>query len=472
MSRVSRPLVTGATLLVLSGCAAVSPDAAFSDVQSLASARLGGETEVRWNRGTADEGAVRDAVARLLESPLTPESAVQIALLNNRHLQAEYETLGIAQAELVQAGLLESPSFDAEILVNGGVDTSLTLVQNVLHLLTRPAQRTVAGSAFERAKYEVGHKVLHLVAQVRTAYYGLVADEQAAELLRQVVLATEAAAELAQRQVLAGNSSRRDQALQQAQYAQAVLDLAKVEARIASDRETLNRLLGLWGDQVAWNLPERLPDVPAEKPALEGLETLAIERRLDLAGARQELQTVSYALDLGQQLRWLSLLGIGVKFERGTEGDWARGPVIELSLPIFDQGQARIAGLEAQRRRSEKAFAALAVDVRSEVRDAWARLVAAQDAAAYYRTTLLPLRQQILEEETRLYNGMLISVYDLLRSRQEQIEAARDYIGALRDYWIARADLEKALAGPLPGPATASANTPPSTTALETGSSR
>jgi outer membrane protein, heavy metal efflux system len=192
------------------------------------------------------------------------------------------------------------------------------------------------------------------------------------------------------------------------------------------------------------------------------LETAAIEHRLDLAGARADVQTATSALDLGRQLRWLSALGLGVKFERDPDsGKWLKGPTVEFTLPVFDQGQARVASLEAQRRHSEKAFAALAVDIRSEVREAYARLVAAQDAAAFYQSKVLPLQQQVVEENQRLYNGMLIGVYDLLRSRQDQINAGRDYIGALKDYWVARSELEKALAGPLPAAPSASAPSEP-----------
>jgi cobalt-zinc-cadmium efflux system outer membrane protein len=315
----------------------------------------------------------------------------------------------------------------------------------------------VASGAFERARFNIGNKILDTAAEVRSVYYKLVADQQAAELFRQVVSATEAAAELSQRQAQAGNVNRRDQALQQAQYAQAVVELSRAEAQIASDREYLNRLLGLFGDQLAWNLPDRLPDIPTERPSLDGLETAAIEHRLDLAGARADVQTSAYALDLGRQLRWFSILGLGVRVERDPDsGKWLKGPTVEFTLPIFDQGQARGATLEAQRRRSEKALAALAIDARAEVRAAYARLIAAQDAAMFYQKSVLPLQQQVVEESQRLANGMLISVFELLRSRQDQINAARDYIGARRDYWIARSDLEKALAGPLPPPATAS----------------
>jgi cobalt-zinc-cadmium efflux system outer membrane protein len=431
----------------------VPPDAGFPDVQRIAAERLGQE-HVRWDRGTPEDKAAREAVGRLLENPLTIGTAVQIALLNNRRLQADYESLGISQAELVHAGLLENPVLSTEILIgNGAVNPAFSVVQNVFGLVTRSARRMMSSSAFERTKYEVGNKLLDLAAEVRAAYYRLVADEQAVALFRQVVDASETAAELSQRQVQAGNATPRDQAMQQAQYAQSVLELSRTDAQIAGDRETLNRLLGLWGDQIAWNLPGKLPEIPPEQPAIDGLETLAIQRRLDLAGARQDLQTATYALDLGRQLGWLSVLGLGVKLERDPDsGKWLKGPVVEVTLPIFDQGQARMASLEAQQRRSEKAVVALAVDVRSQVREAWARLAAAQEAASFYQKTILPLNRQILAENIRLSSGMLIGVYDLLRSRQDLINAERDYVGAVRDYWIARSDLEKALAGPLPGP--------------------
>ena len=451
-------------LLLLGACASVDPEAGTADVRKMTVDRLGGQGVAR-DAAKPEGKAAQDALSRLLESALTADSAVHIALLSNLRLQADYEELGIAQADLAQAGLLENPSFSTEILVgNGAVNPSFSIVQNIMRLVTLPAQRTIASSAFERAKFELGNKIIDLAAEVRSAYYQLLADQQTAEMFRQAVSATAAAAELSSRQLQAGNATPRDQAMQQAQYAQAVVELSRAEARVTSGREILNRLLGLYGDQLAWNLPERLPDIPATKPTLDGLETTAIEHRLDLAGARQALQTATYASALGQQLRWLSSLGIGVRLERDPDsGKWLKGPIVEFSLPIFDQGQARIATLEAQKRRSEKAFAALAVDVRSQVREAYARLVAAQDAADFYRSTILPLQQRIVDENVRLSNGMLIGVYDLLRSRQDQINAGRDYIGAMRDYWIARSDLEKALAGPLPD---ASASAPQRPTIL------
>jgi cobalt-zinc-cadmium efflux system outer membrane protein len=417
-------------------------------VETAVAARLG--QPVRWIGGTPEDVAVRDAVRELLARPLTAEAAVQIALLNNAELQAGYEGLGVAQADLVQAGLLANAVFGAEVRFGQGTEATLDVVQDFLSVLTQPARRTIAAGALERVQLELGHRILEVAGDVRASYYRLVADAQGVALLRQVASATEAAAELAERQVQAGTLTRRDQAIQQTLYAQVLLELAAAETGLGADREVLNRLLGLWGPDTAWRLPDRLPEVPAAVPPLEGLEALAVDQRLDLAAARKAVETAARSAELGRSTRYLPSLGLGVASERDSDGTWRTGPRLEVGLPVFDQGQGRLASLEAEQRRQARVLGGLAVTVRSQVREAWQRLAAAQGAVTHYRTNLLPLSQRIVDETQRLYNGALVGVYDLIRSKQEQINTARAYIAALRDYWIARADLERVLGAPLP----------------------
>ncbi len=456
----ARLALSGALVAVLGGCASAPSSAGLTEVQQLVTPRLG--QPIEWVAGGPEDAAVREAVRALLARPLTADAAVQVALLSNRELQADYAALGVARSDLVQAGLLDNPALGAEFRFDGGTEITLDLVQNFLSVLTLPARREIAARSFERAQVELGGKVLAVAAAVRTAYYRLVGDAQAIELLRQVVSATEAAAELAERQVRAGTLPRREQALHQALYARAVLDLAEAETQLGADREGLNRLLGLWGPRTDWRLPERIPDVPPTVPAPEGLEARAVAQRLDLAAARKQVEAATGSLALGRSTRFLSLLGLGIVAERDGEGTWRKGPKLELGLPLFDAGGARVAGLEADLRRRSQALAGLAIAVRSEVREAWQQLAAAHAAVLHYRSALLPLTQQIVEETQRLYNGMLVGVYDLLRSKQDQITTARDYIAALRRYWVARAELERALGGPLP---TASAGPTGATTA-------
>ena len=96
--------------LCLSGCASVDLRSGFSDVSSNVQERLA--VPLFWNNGTDLDHEASDRLKKLLSEKITADEAVQVALLNNRELQAVYSELGIAQADLVQAGLLSNPIFD------------------------------------------------------------------------------------------------------------------------------------------------------------------------------------------------------------------------------------------------------------------------------------------------------------------------------------------------------------------------
>ncbi|MFN3533144.1 MAG: TolC family protein, partial [Candidatus Brocadia sp.] len=217
---------------LLSGCASVPKEAGFPDVQRLIEQRIG--QRVHWNQGRPEDAAVSDAV--------------QIALLNNRSLQATYEELGIAQADLVQAGLLRNPTFFASFrFMDRAIDrhrqtnTEFSVDQDFLDLLMLPLRKKVAAAQFEQAKQRVSNAVLDLAKEVRSAYYTLQSDEQILEMRRTVAQATEAAAELASRQLEAGTLKQLDVDNQKGFYHQAKLDMARTEIQVVT--ESLRRLI-------------------------------------------------------------------------------------------------------------------------------------------------------------------------------------------------------------------------------------
>lgn len=439
-----------AVLASLAGCASLTNQHGFADIERLAAERLG--AELHWNGvNIVEDSETAQAVRKLLSRPLTAESAVQIGVLNNRALQATYEKLGIARADLIQAGLLRNPVLSGTAAFGPSIEWEAALIEDLLNLLTLAARKQAAEAGFEQTKLEVASRVFELAAEVRSAYYALVGDAQALELLRAAARGTEAAAELAERQVEAGTLSRLEQSMHQVLYAQTLLELTRAEVEGRRDRERLNSLLGLWGSEVHWETPGRLPEVPASLPELGHLETQAVKRSLRLAAARQEVEAFATTREMALRFRWLSLLGIGIATHREPDGQFT-GPRIELSVPIFDWGQARVARLQAELRQSEERLAALAVDLRAELRAARDRLIAAHQQVNYLRRVLLPLRGIILTETQRQYNGMLLGVYDLLTAKQNEIDTARDYVAAARDFWLAWSELERVLGERLPVP--------------------
>lgn len=451
-------LATAAIVTGLSGCATTDPQHGFTQVQGSLAARLDGE--VRWLRED-QEAEVRAMLDQLLSRPLTPDAAVQIALVNNPRLQADFERLGIAQADLVEAGLLDNPVLSLSVYSgNPGTITEAGIVQDLIGLLSLAARKKIAGAQAEQVIATTSQRVLELAAQVKTQYYTVVGDTQALELARQVVASTGAAVEFARRQLEAGNLSRREQALQQAFHAQSVLELAQSQAQLAAEREKLNALLGLWGEDTRWDTVDRLPELPQTLPPLDGVEHTAVAQRLDLQAARKEAEAAAQASHLTRQFRFLAPLGLGVAYKREPDGEDFFGPEIELGLPIFNRGQARLARAQAESAMHARNVAALAVEIRAQARAARRQVQAASEAVRHYEHALLPLQQSIVDETLKFYNGMQIGVYDLLLAQQAQVHGARQYVAAKKTFWHAWVDLERALGGRIPASAPLSAPTP------------
>jgi cobalt-zinc-cadmium efflux system outer membrane protein len=434
-------------ILITSACV-VPRKAGFDDVAKSLASRT--DHRVHWYQGTEEDRRVAEETGRLLQGELTAETATQIALFNNPQLQATYERLGVAQAEVVQAGLLKNPSISFHWGFRFGEPSGLdeivgSLTQGFLDLFLIPLKKRFANAEFRRVKLEVADAVLATVDEVRQAFYTVQAATQVVSMWQMILEAQQAATELAVRQHEAGNISDLDLSNEQAAYVQAKLDLAHAEYQRLADREKLTRLLGVWGIDVEYRVTPKLPELPPKEPELAHLERVAIEHRLDLAAAQEELRLSAAALQVTKGSRVVSGLNVGMNGHRDPDGPKTIGPTIDLELPIFDQKQAEVARLRAQMRAAQHRADALAITIRSEVRQARNRLLAARMTIEYYAKTLVPLRERIVALSQEQYNAMLLGVYQLLQAKQNEFNSYREYIEVVRDYWIARADLERAI---------------------------
>lgn len=385
----------------------------------------------------------------MLAKPLTADEAVQIALLNNRELQATYEDLGVAQADLVQAGLLKNPILNAAVEFTNGSGTKLqfSVVENFLDLLQIPLRKRIAQTALEGAKLRVTGEVLDLAGRVRGAFYEQQAAEQLLELRRSVSEATAASFDLAKRLHDAGNTTDLNFSTEQAQYEQAKLDLAVAETTVLTGRERLNVLMGLWGASTQWAVVQHLPDLPADEMPTDGIERSAVEHSLALALARGQVEVAARTLGIKRSFGLLPEAELGVSSEKEAHGPWEVGPAFSLPIPLFDQGQAAIAGARSELERARQRYYALAVEVRASARMTRINLLTARQRADYIRLVILPLRHRIVEQTQLQYNGMLVGAFQLLMAKQNEIEAGVQLVEAQRDYWLARTQVEQVASG-------------------------
>ena len=444
---------------------AFAKDKPFAPVEQAVQERT--HSTVRWEQDAAARQESLVQVRKLLRKPLTTAAAVQVALLNNRELQASFEEIGLSFSDLRFARTLANPELDftAKIPDRAPSGTKLEwgLAQNFLDLLMLPLRTRVAREQLAAAQLRVSDEVIQLVADVKTALYRTQADDA---LLARLQLAHEAhgaSLAFAQRLHAAGNITDLKLSQEQAAYSQSRLEIARAEAEGREHREKVNRLLGLWGGDTQWKLAGELPPVPVDEPSVRGLETLAVANRLDLAAARLQLEGTLKALGLEKSFRWVGALDFGLAGERETDGANLTGPSVRLELPIFNQGQARIARGEAQLRTAQRRFEQLAIEIRADVRTLRDRLLSARDLAQFYRDDLLPTRERIVALTLLNYNAMLTGAFELFDARREEFAAERAALEARRDYWITRAELERAVGGDLDAPPRPPLSAPPAT---------
>jgi len=441
-----RAVAAAAMALALSGCATFSKDGGLDAVSSLTAERTG--QDVRLPKTNANGAAIQDELNQLLKQPLTADSAVRIALINNRGLRASLAELGVAEADLVQAGRMANPGFSFGRMSGGGeTEIERSVMFDLVGLVTIPIRRDIESRRFESAKLVAATEAVRLALDTRKAYFNAVAAVQSARYAEQVREAAGASAELAQRMTKVGHLSALDQAREQAFSSEASTQLARARHNATAAREQLARLMGVWGENTTFQLPDKLPELPAAPREAGNIESLAMQQRLDVRLAKLGTESTARALGLTKATGVINVLDAGYVNKSTSGAPRENGYEIELALPIFDWGGARVAKVEALYMQSVHRTADTAINARSQVREAYSAYRTTYDVARQHRDELVPLRKKISEESLLRYNGMLMSVFELLADARAQIAGVNAAIDAQRDFWIAETDLQAAISG-------------------------
>lgn len=444
--------------LLLAACASLPSDGGRGAVETLVAER--GQSVPPPQPPSGDIAAL---VAEKIAHPLTPEDAVAIAYLQNPRLRAAYARLGLAAADVYDAGRLSNPRLSVEALFGKGPspdELTLGLTQSFGDLLFLSARRKVADRDFARAKAMAGQEILDVAAEVQAACLRLMAAQQVALMRGKIADAAAAAATLADRFYKAGNINALSLAMEQAAASDARLAHLAAEAELRDARDALNRLMGFRAAP-GWTLAGELQAPQGADADADAIIALALGQRLDLIARRDAITARAAALGLSQRQRWADGAEAGVAHKRESDGGRQTGPSLSVELPLFNSGKGRIARATAELDQAMADLDEAEIAVANQIRSGLARLATARARAEEYRTVLLPARAAIVARMQEEVNFMLRGPFDLIRARQQDYEASEGYIAAVRDYWIARADLARDAGGRLPEFAARGETVPP-----------
>jgi outer membrane protein, heavy metal efflux system len=440
MNRSSLSTLIAATLLA-SGCASLPPERGYAGSAALVAERS----------GLAPAFAAEPAApAAIPDQPLTVADAQALALQRSPRLELALAEIGFARAEVDAARRIGNPHLGlSRLREDAGTERVVSLSLGITDALLLPWRKRQADGELARVEQAVAAEVLELLVAVEKAWYRAVAAAQVAQMRELSARAAEQSAALAQRFFDAGNIHRLQLAQEQANASHARILALRAEGAALAARGKLALLLGVADRD--WRLPERLPAPVAVSADAAAVRDAARRQRLDLAAAEAALQLAEG--DLAQARRWRGIgeIELEAERERSAEGERKRGRGIGIEIPLFDQGQARIAEAEAALRAARAERDALQLALEQDVALSIDRLARTASVAERYRNALLPQRETVVRETQARVDYMLMGVFELIAVRREEFEGYEDYLAAVRDFWLAVAELRHAAGGRWPG---------------------
>ncbi|MCA0344625.1 TolC family protein [Shinella sp. 838] len=470
--------------LFATGCVSTgysAKTAGFSDASAKSAEATGKQTVWVQNRQQAEETRQR-VKALMARKSIDVETAVQVALLNNKGLQAAYADLGDSAADAWQTQLsvlptvsvglsgIGTPGLEAYRVLEGAI------AANILALATYDRDIKLAETRFRQAQLNAAVETVSLAAETRRAWINAVSAWENVTYLNQAKVAADAASELATKIGEAGSMPKADQAREHVFYAELTGETAKARLAAKLAKEELVRLMGLSGSDIEFQIPNRLPSLPKALAKRDDIEAEAIHKRMDMQVARLELSATAQSYKLTDATRLVTdieLVGT-LEQEREREDGKIRRSIsktagLEFTIPIFDSGQARMRKGELAYMRAANQLAEKAVNVRSEARSAYVAYRSTYDIARHYRNSVLPLRTAIEEQSMMTYNGMITSTFELIADSREKIDSTLLAVNAKRDFWLAEANLAPVLYGGSTGSAAAEGGAAPAEEAESAG---
>ncbi|MFP5239830.1 MAG: TolC family protein [Acidobacteriota bacterium] len=447
------PCLLGLCVLAAGGCARVQPERSFGKVSDIAQARL--DQRPLWVRTAEDGAAVQAEVQAILSRGVTQRDAVRLALVNNPGVQARFEEIGAAQADVVQAGLPRNPSLSILFgfpLFSGGPLASLAAQAAIsISDLAEIKDRTAKAQAeLEREVLLVGHEAMTAAREARLAWLEL-AYARRAEKLASDVAAQAGKLSAASRQYRSfGLADDTRVAALEAGAARAGLEVAGLRARAGVAKARLFRVMGLAEGQ-DFDIAGQVPEEPVPLPDPAQAVRYAQDNNLKVQAARYAIQAARSGAEL-EKVRWLKDFEVGAGYDYDIEGNRTMGPGASLKLPLFDQNQAQRAKAAFRLRQAERLAQEAGAEAREEALRALEDAGLAKARAEALAAHVLPPAGRAAAWAGKYAQAMQISDLTALEAQLELLKTRLEHNRALLEEQEALIRLEYALGGPVRSP--------------------
>ncbi|GIV03758.1 MAG: RND transporter [Fimbriimonadales bacterium] len=386
--------------------------------------------------------------------PLTLQQAIALARQNNPELLAVRQEAEVARGRVVKArywnpfnpeieGGAAQRRFDdggSDAQRTGGVSLEIEVGGQRAKRIEE-AQRNLA-----RVQAEIADTERLILARVKEAYYEAVYLQRRLQLFRQVEDLNRRLRDASAERFRSGEVPKLEANLGVVRYSQARKDTLAADRDYRNAVRELERLLG----REPLGTVELAGDFSLRPIAttVESLVETALRLRQDLHARDAEIQRVEAEISLTKRSIVPNLTLRGT-YDEETESAGMRdrivGGRISIPLPLFDRRQAELTALAGQRAQVGYKRSATLLTIEAEVRNAYRSYEAAAEALQVFEAdTLSNIAESFGFIETAYREGK-IGLLQLVVVQNDLVNAQFSYLDSLRDYWLARTALERAV---------------------------
>ncbi len=438
---------TWLSLALVSSCAQVEPQADFDSARALIKVSTG-QPEVFDPSAASLTASDLDAI---LSDGLSLDEALRVALLNSRELQAEFQSIGIAHTDWVQAQLLSNPSLDTLLRPpSGGGRTMLEAALGIglLELWRIPVRSEAAKRNLEATVLRVARSAGERVANVRQCYYTAAADEELVQVADENLALAQRSFDAVQALREAGSADALEENLARGPFLAAQLALRTARVNAANSKRALAEKLSLDFAIESIELTDTLPDSVLAEVDVEALIELAQTSRLDLRAIASDVEARKSRMTLEERKAWGDL-AVGPSIERQNSGPDLIGATINLTLPIFDQNQAQVARAGFELEQMNRLHEAAQIAATRQVRLQASSVNEFAQQLAFYREELLPNGEHSLALANESYAAGRQTLPALLEVQRQLLSARKNFVLKRLSAAMAASELELAVGAPL-----------------------
>lgn len=431
------------TLLLTTSCVQVEPRPDFERARGLVEESTGRQEVFDPYAPVLTE----EELSAIIADGLSLDAALRLALINNRDLQAEFQEIGVAHADWVQAQLLSNPSLD--VLLRFPTDGGRSILEafvgvELLELWRIPLRTEAAQQNLEATVLRIARRAGEHLAESRKSYYVAVAAEElhrvAQENVELVALSFEAVKGLHE----AGAADAFDENLARGPLLAAQLALRTAQIEMANARRDLAKNLSIDQPVDGLVLTDRLPDPVKFEVDQEALVQQALRSRLDLRAIATAIEALDTRMRLERRKAWGDVAaGPSFAQQGGASGSDIVGPGLSLTLPIFDQNQAQVARAGFQLEQMIKLHESAQVAVAQNVRASADRVSASSRNLAFYSEELLPQAERSLALARESYAAGRTTLLALVEVQRQFLDARQGHVTLRLEAAASFSDLER-----------------------------